>query len=105
MMRCDSESNDQRLVYRVRSMWFIGLPLAILGLGLLAGNRGELIRRWTDWDKLSFGYSARPTTMQPAGWLSRSHNSSERPSCPCPQDYPSNEGRQVPGMRLGLGVG
>ena len=49
------ESDEQRLIYRGRSYWFIGLPLAILGLSLLTGNGGEIIRRWPHSDGLFEG--------------------------------------------------
>jgi hypothetical protein len=55
MKRCAGETDEHRLVYRERFRWYIGIPLLILGLGLLAGNGKDLARHWTDWDGLLFG--------------------------------------------------
>lgn len=49
MMRlCPDESNVSELVYREPAHPFFGLPVAMVGLGIVVGSAGDALRRWPD---------------------------------------------------------
>lgn len=46
MKRCESESDDRRLVYLRQAYPLIGVPLSMIGLLIVAGNAASLLRNW-----------------------------------------------------------